>query len=131
MAPDLFAGIRVRDYEAAKSWYERLLGREPAFTPHATEAVWELAEHRYLFILEDRDAPGGAIITIFVDDLDALAAEIASRGIEATERVTYSRTVCVRRSIATRTATKSASAAPPPADKRGGLARTRALAPRD
>lgn len=90
MAPDLFAGIRVRDYEAAKSWYERLLGREPAFTPHATEAVWELAEHRYLFILEDRDAPGGAIITIFVDDLDALAAEIASRGIEATERVTYS-----------------------------------------
>jgi len=50
----------------------------------------ELAEHRYLFILEDRDAPGGAIITILVDDLDALAAEIASRGIEPSERVTYS-----------------------------------------
>ena len=78
MALDLFAGIRVRDHGAAKSWYERLLGRDPAFIPHATEAVWELAEHRYLFIVEDRDAPGGAIITIFVDDLDALAAEIAS-----------------------------------------------------
>ena len=80
----------VRDYGAAKSWHERLLGREPAFIPHATEAVWELAEHRYLFIVEDRDAPGGAIITIFVDDLDALAAEIASRGMEPAERVTYS-----------------------------------------
>ena len=86
---ELFAGIRVRDYDVAKSWYERLLGREPAFFPHATEAVWELAEHRYLFIVEDRDAPGGATITIFVDDLDALDAENASRGIEPAERETY------------------------------------------
>jgi catechol 2,3-dioxygenase-like lactoylglutathione lyase family enzyme len=86
---DLFAGIRVRDFDDAKSWYERLLGREPAFFPHATEAVWELAEHRYLYIVEDRDAPGGAVITIFVDDLDALDAETAARGIEPAERETY------------------------------------------
>jgi hypothetical protein len=39
--------------------------------------------------VEDRDAPGGAIITIFIDDLDALDAEIASRGIEPAERETY------------------------------------------
>jgi predicted enzyme related to lactoylglutathione lyase len=90
MGLDLFAGIHVRDYNAAKSWYERLLGREPTFIAHATEAVWELAEHRYLFIEEDRDAPGGADITIFVDDLDKLAADIAARGIEPAERVTYS-----------------------------------------
>jgi hypothetical protein len=50
MALDLFAGTRVSDYEPAKSWYERLLGAEPSFSPHATEAVWELAEHRWLFI---------------------------------------------------------------------------------
>jgi predicted enzyme related to lactoylglutathione lyase len=85
---DLFAGIRVRDYATAKPWYERLLGSEPAFFAHATEAVWELAEHRYLYIVEDRDAPGGATITIFVDDLDALDAEIASRGIEPAQRET-------------------------------------------
>ena len=36
-----------------------LLGSEPAFSPHATEAVWELAEHRYLYIVEDRKASGG------------------------------------------------------------------------
>jgi hypothetical protein len=77
-------------YNAARPWYERLLGKEPAFMPHATEAVWELAEHRYMFIVENRDEAGGAIITILVDDLDALAAEIASRGIEPAERVTYS-----------------------------------------
>jgi hypothetical protein len=86
---DLFAGLRVGDYFAARPWYERLLGKEPAFLPHATEAVWELAEHRYLFIVEDRDAPGGGTITIFVDDLDARTADIAARGIEPAERATY------------------------------------------
>jgi catechol 2,3-dioxygenase-like lactoylglutathione lyase family enzyme len=86
---DLFAGIRVSDYEAAKAWYERLLGKEPAFIPHATEAVWELAEHRFLFIDEDADGAGRAIHTVFVDDLDQLVAEVASRGIEPDERVTY------------------------------------------
>ena len=90
VALDLFAGIRVHDYPAARSWYELLLGAEPAFTPHATEAVWEIAEHRYLYIVEDRDAPGGAIVTIFVDDLDGRAADIASRGIEPAELLTYS-----------------------------------------
>jgi catechol 2,3-dioxygenase-like lactoylglutathione lyase family enzyme len=89
MALTLFAGNRVSDYEAAKRWYERLLGAEPSFIPHATEAVWELAEHRYLYILEDTEGAGRALHTIMVDDLDALVAEIASRGIEPDERVTY------------------------------------------
>jgi catechol 2,3-dioxygenase-like lactoylglutathione lyase family enzyme len=30
MALDLYAGIRVSDYETADAWYERLLGAEPA-----------------------------------------------------------------------------------------------------
>ena len=89
MPLDLFAGNRVSDYETAKAWYDRLLGAEPSFNPHATEAVWELAEHRFLFIVEDAEGAGGAIHTIFVDDLDTLVAEIASRGIEADELVTY------------------------------------------
>ena len=42
MSVDLFAGNRVSDFETAKAWYERLLGAEPSFLPHATEAVWEV-----------------------------------------------------------------------------------------
>jgi catechol 2,3-dioxygenase-like lactoylglutathione lyase family enzyme len=86
---ELFAGIRVSDYETAKSWYERLLGAEPSFLPHATEAVWELAEHRFVYIVEDAEGPGRALHTILVDDLDAVVADIASRGIEPDDRVTY------------------------------------------
>ena len=89
MTVDLFAGIRVRDFETAKAWYERLLGGEPAFLPHATEAVWQLAEHRWLYILESADGAGGALHTIFDGDLDARVAEIASRGIEPDERESY------------------------------------------
>jgi hypothetical protein len=90
MALDLFAGIRVSDFGAARSWYERLLGGEPSFLAHATEAVWELAEHRFVFIEEHAAGAGGASHTVFVDDLDAIVEEIASRGIEPDKRETYS-----------------------------------------
>src|SRR3954453_10170002 len=85
----LFAGIRVRNLAAARAWYEQLLG-EPAFFPNATEVVWTLAEERSLYIQEDRACAGGALITVFVEDLDAVIAEISSRGLEPAAHETYS-----------------------------------------
>jgi hypothetical protein len=87
---DLFAGVPVRNYQEALGWYERLLGSEPSFVPHATEAVWELAEHRFVFIEERPEHAGHAMHTFFVEDLNAIVAEIATRGIEPAERETYS-----------------------------------------
>lgn len=52
-ARDLFAGVRVTDVAAARSWYERLLGSEPSFFPNESEAVWALSEQRWLYLLED------------------------------------------------------------------------------
>jgi catechol 2,3-dioxygenase-like lactoylglutathione lyase family enzyme len=86
---DLFAGIPVADYAVALQWYERLLGFPPTFFPHDTEAVWELAEHRYLYIVQKPKHAGHARHTLFVDDLDALAAQIAERGIYAVEQEIY------------------------------------------
>ena len=85
----LFAGIRVSDITAARAWYERLLG-EPSFFPNATEVVWTLAADRSLYIEEDPRQAGGALITVFVDDLDAVISEIGLRGLEPAERETYS-----------------------------------------
>ncbi len=65
MAVDLFAGIPVGDYQRALAWYERLLGSEPSFLPNAKEAVWELAEHRWVFIEERPEHAGHAMHTIF------------------------------------------------------------------
>lgn len=89
MAVDLFAGIPVSDYAVALAWYERLLGGPAVFVPNDTEAVWELAEHCYVYIEHRPGRAGHALHTIFVDDLDARVAGIAGRGLEPCDRETY------------------------------------------
>jgi catechol 2,3-dioxygenase-like lactoylglutathione lyase family enzyme len=89
MPVDLFAGIYVRDYGAAKAWYVRVLGAEPAFYPSDTEAVWEVAEHRYLYIQQNAEHAGHAVQTLLVDELDARVDRIAGHGIEPERRETY------------------------------------------
>jgi hypothetical protein len=108
MQGDLFAGIAVRDYEEALAWYQRLLGSEPSFVPHSTEAVWELAEHRFLYIVELPEHAGHAIHTIFVEDFDAMVAEITARGIRPAQQEIYSNGVR-KTTYRARTATRSAS----------------------
>lgn len=89
MSPHLFAGLRVRDFGAARPWYERLLG-DPTFFPHATEAVWTLAEGRSVYVVEEPERAGACVLTVVVDDLDAHLAAIAARGLEPDEQVRYS-----------------------------------------
>jgi pyruvate-formate lyase len=88
MATDLFAGIGVSDDATALPWYERLFG-PPTFLAHATEAVWELAEHGSIYIEQEPEHAGHARHTVFVDDLDARVSEIAARGLEPASRETY------------------------------------------
>jgi catechol 2,3-dioxygenase-like lactoylglutathione lyase family enzyme len=85
----LFAGISVSDYATALAWYERLLGSPPSSFPHDTEAVWELAEHRLLYIVQRPEHAGHALHTLIVDDLDGRVAEIAQRGLQPAQRETY------------------------------------------
>jgi|ERR1700754_4102774 predicted enzyme related to lactoylglutathione lyase len=80
MALDLFAGIHVTDFAAALAWYEKLLGK-PSMFPHDTEAVWELAEHRMVYIVQRPDRAGHCVVTAIVGDLDGELAEIAGRGL--------------------------------------------------
>jgi catechol 2,3-dioxygenase-like lactoylglutathione lyase family enzyme len=86
---ELFAGAAVSDYQRAVTWYERLLGAGPAFLPNAIEAVWELGEHRYLYIKLQPEHAGHALHTLFVTDLDERVDSITARGIEPTSRETY------------------------------------------
>ena len=89
MTAELFAGISVSDYDRAVAWYERLLGSAPSFLPNDVEAVWEVGEHRYVYV-EVRPAHAGhALTTLLVDDLDDRVQGIADRGIEPAEQETY------------------------------------------
>lgn len=89
MTVDLFAGIPVRDYAAAAAWYEQLLGAPPSFLPNDTEAVWELADHRYMYIKVQPEHAGHAMHTLFVGDFDARISQIAGRGLEPDKREAY------------------------------------------
>lgn len=89
MSLHLFAGLRVRNFQAARAWYDRLLG-QPTFFPHATEAVWTLAEDRSVYVVEHAAGAGNSVVTLFVDDLDARVAAIAARGLEPDDEETYS-----------------------------------------
>ncbi|MEV4704474.1 VOC family protein [Actinoplanes sp. NPDC049316] len=89
MTVDLFAGIPVRDYATAVAWYERLLGAGPSFLPNDVEAVWELADHRFVFIEVRPQDAGHAVHTVFVSDFDARVAGIAARGLTPAKSETY------------------------------------------
>ena len=89
MPIDLFAGMPVTTRAAEVEWYERLLGAPPSFLPNEHEAVWELAEHRYVFVDQRPEHAGHARLLVFVDDLDARVAQIAQRGVLPAAQETY------------------------------------------
>jgi catechol 2,3-dioxygenase-like lactoylglutathione lyase family enzyme len=87
---DLFAGCPVKDYKSALAWYERLLGCPPAFLPNDIEAVWELAENRYVFIKLLPEHAGHAFNLFFLSDLEGFIARIGERGLHPAKRETLS-----------------------------------------
>ena len=85
---DVFVGYPVKDLAPARAWYERLLGCKPTFFPNDAEAVWELAEHRYVYIKVLPEHAGHALSLTFLSDLDAFIAQIDARGIQSANRET-------------------------------------------
>jgi predicted enzyme related to lactoylglutathione lyase len=88
VANDLFAGIPVSDYTESIAWYERLIGSAPSFFPNDTEAVWEVSEHGYVYIVVRPEDCGHAVHLLFVSDFDDRVAQIAARGLEPGRRET-------------------------------------------
>jgi catechol 2,3-dioxygenase-like lactoylglutathione lyase family enzyme len=78
---ELFSGFPVSNLEASLQWYERLLGCPPSFFPNDQEAVWAIADHRWLYIIVAPERAGGSVLTIICDDLEPLIGEINARGI--------------------------------------------------
>jgi catechol 2,3-dioxygenase-like lactoylglutathione lyase family enzyme len=79
---EVFAGIAVRDRDAAIEFIERLLGAPPTMLPNDDEAAWQLTGGGWLYVLRDADRAGRAVVTLLVDDLDERLAAAADAGIE-------------------------------------------------
>jgi catechol 2,3-dioxygenase-like lactoylglutathione lyase family enzyme len=89
MSVDLFAGISVRDLPAAVAWYTKVLGAGPAFSPNDVESVWEVAEHRYVYVEQRPAHAGHGMITLFVEDFADRVAGAAARGLTPSREETY------------------------------------------
>jgi hypothetical protein len=92
MKAALFAGVAVSDFDRAVAWFEALLGEPATFEAHDTERVWDLAEHRSMYVVLRPERAGHALVTAFFLDaheLDDFVEAAASRGIEATTQETY------------------------------------------
>lgn len=78
---EVFAGIPVSDFHVALEWYQRLFGCAPSFFPNDREAVWAIADHRWVYIILEPERAGGTIQTIMCDGLEETIAEIEARGL--------------------------------------------------
>src|SRR5690349_17773598 len=77
----VFSGIPVRDFPAAKDWYEQLFGRPPDMLPHETEAVWNLSDGGLLYVVGDEARAGNGLVTLIVEDLAQSLEAVAGRGL--------------------------------------------------
>ncbi|MFD6448015.1 VOC family protein [Promicromonospora sp. NPDC060204] len=86
---ELFAASCVNSYAATYPWWETLLGAPPSFKATPTEAVWEVAPHRWIVLEQRPERAGNATHTLYVTDLDARVAAISARGIEPSDTEVY------------------------------------------
>ena len=77
----LFVGVAVADLARAVPWYENLFGREPDIVPNEQEVMWKVVDGGWLYVVEDPDRAGGAIVTLSFPDLDAVVREVTERGL--------------------------------------------------
>lgn len=84
---DIAAVVATRDYAVARSWYSRLVGREPDLEPVDAVAEWQITATAWLQLVEDPQRAGKSAVRFGVDDLDAQVAELADAGIAPGEPV--------------------------------------------
>ena len=84
---DVAAIVATRDYATARSWYSRVIGRDPDLEPIDGVAEWQIAATAWLQLVEDPDPAGKSAVRFGVDDLDAQIAELNDAGIATGEPV--------------------------------------------
>ncbi len=84
---DIAAVIATKDYATARSWYSRVIGREPDLEPVDGVAEWQIAATAWLQLVLDHGRAGKTAVRIGVDDLAAQIEELTAEGIATGELV--------------------------------------------
>jgi catechol 2,3-dioxygenase-like lactoylglutathione lyase family enzyme len=78
----VLASLAVADVDAARSWYERLLGRPADALPMDGLAEWHFPQGGVIQLVEDAGRAGRSLLTLAVDDLKRELAVLGERGID-------------------------------------------------
>jgi catechol 2,3-dioxygenase-like lactoylglutathione lyase family enzyme len=80
-----FAAVPVKDFQAGCAWYQRFFGCAPDMRPNEIEAAWRLLDVAWMYVIQDANRAGNALLTHIIDDLDQRVAELSKRGFEPSE----------------------------------------------
>jgi hypothetical protein len=80
----ILAGIAVRNLDQSLGWYQRLLGRPQDALPMDGLADWT-DEAGTIQLVQDAKRAGQSIITLNVDDLEALVATLRKHSLEPSD----------------------------------------------
>jgi hypothetical protein len=84
---DIAAVVATKDYATARSWYIRVIGREPDLEPVEGVGEWQITATAWLQLAEDHDRAGKSAVRFGVDDVAAQIAELNAEGIATGELV--------------------------------------------
>jgi hypothetical protein len=119
----VMAGIAVADFDAAVTWYERLLGRRADDLPMDGLAEWHFPETGVIQVIHDPDRAGSALLTLSVDDLEGHVAGLEEHCSQSPCHVELHRRAWVLRAGACRARPCSLSTWPQVAGRMGSTTR--------
>ena len=78
----ILAQLTVSDLAAAEAWYRRLFGSAPDARPMEGLIEWHLSPAFGVQVFAEADRAGRSSVVLDVHDVDPVAAELTSAGIE-------------------------------------------------
>jgi hypothetical protein len=92
---DVSAVVATADFPRARSWYARILGRDPDVEPIVGVAEWQLTGTAWLQLITDSERAGKSVVRFGVTDLVTQIAMLNEAAIPTGEPVVIAGMVTV------------------------------------
>lgn len=77
----VLAGLATSDMDSGIAWLSLVLGQEPSARPMEILADWYLRPAGTIQLVLDPQRAGGSIVTLQVDDIDAVRSRLVDAGL--------------------------------------------------
>src|SRR5688500_3209238 len=77
----VLAVVAVRDIDAGRAWYTKLLGREPDTDPMPNLVEWQVTDGGWVQVTEDPVRAGNGMLNLALSDFEDGVREVREMGI--------------------------------------------------